>query len=120
MLYFLSSLLIVFLLFLITFFNRRELSAQILVVLLHYGEMPGLQIIDAIKDDFGYAPGFGSLYPVLRRLERNELIKSRWGEERPEERGGARRKYYRRTGKRSRRENPNTFHARFRSVLLIN
>ena len=99
MLYFLSCLLIVCWILLITFFSRRELKAQILVVLRRYGEMPGLQITITIKHNFGYAPGFGSLYPVLRRLERDGLITSRWGEEQPEERGGARRKYYCRTEK---------------------
>jgi PadR family transcriptional regulator, regulatory protein PadR len=42
--------------------------------------------------------GIGTLYPVLHSLEKKGLIESRWGEEEKEERGGARRRYYKLTG----------------------
>lgn len=91
----------VFLLILIGVKRTREIEPEILSVLLRYGEMYGLQILDAIGQDFGTRPGWGILYPGLRQLERRGFVVSRWGEERPEIRGGARRRYYRRTGKRS-------------------
>lgn len=80
--------------------RNKEIELQILSVLLRYGEMYGLQIADTIKQDFGRKPGCFTLYPALRRLERQGFVTYRWGEERPQERGGARRKYYRRTGRR--------------------
>lgn len=42
--------------------------------------------------------GFGSLYPALNRLEKKGLVSWRWGDE-VYESGGARRKYYKATGK---------------------
>ena len=41
----------------------------------------------------GHAGGQGSLYPALKRLERQRLIKSKWGESE----SGRRAKYYRLT-----------------------
>ncbi len=40
--------------------------------------------------------GVGSLYPALKRMEKEGLIKGRWGDEKTpeEESGGARRRYY--------------------------
>lgn len=80
----------------------RKLESQILTVLLRYGEMYGLQIIDAIEEDFARNAGFGAVYPTLRRLERDGFVITRWGEEQPWERGGERIRYYRLTGKRFR------------------
>lgn len=80
--------------------RTREIEPEILSVLLRYGEMYGLQVTDALQQDFDRKPGWGFLYPALRRLERQGFVTSRWGNERPEVRGGARRKYYRRTDKR--------------------
>lgn len=80
--------------------QNHEIESDILSVLLRRGEMYGLQIADAIEQDFGRKPGWQILYPGIRRLEREGVITARWGEEQAEERGGARRKYYRRTGKR--------------------
>ncbi|MGD1853186.1 MAG: PadR family transcriptional regulator [Leptolyngbyaceae cyanobacterium] len=37
--------------------------------------------------------GVGSLYPALKRMEKQGLLKSRWGDEQ-EVSGGARRRYY--------------------------
>ena len=36
----------------------------------------------------------GSLYPTLHRMEKKGYVNSEWGEDKPEERCGARRKYY--------------------------
>lgn len=40
--------------------------------------------------------GVGSLYPALKRMEKEGLIQGRWGDEKDpeEESGGARRRYY--------------------------
>jgi PadR family transcriptional regulator, regulatory protein PadR len=39
--------------------------------------------------------GIGSLYPAFKRLEQQDLVTARWGEEAPgEESDGARRRYY--------------------------
>lgn len=78
--------------------NYYIVKVQIMAVLLRYGEMYGLQIADAIEQDFGKKVGSGLLYPSLRRLERKGFISSRWSETRLEERGDARIRYYRRTG----------------------
>lgn len=86
--------------------RNREIEPEILSVLLRYGEMYGLQIADTIEQDFGKKPGWGILYPGLRRLERQGIVTSRWSDERPEDRGRARRKYYyRTTGKRTELKN---------------
>ena len=63
-------------------------------------EMYGLQIIEIIKEasEGRYKISFGTLYPALHRLDKIGLVDSRWGEEKPEERGGARRKYYKING----------------------
>ena len=79
--------------------NSSIVKEQIMVVLLRYGEMYGLQIADALKQDFGKKVGPGLLYPSFRQLEREGFVSSRWGETRLEERGNARIRYYRHTGK---------------------
>jgi len=59
-------------------------------------ELYGLQIIDAFRDasEGHRSIGVGSLYPTLSRLEEKGLILS-WMEARPEDdKGGARRKYF--------------------------
>ena len=65
----------------------RDAAEQILAVLLRYGEMYGLQIIEKIEQDYGRAPGPGLVYPTLRQLEREGLVSTRWCEERLEKRG---------------------------------
>lgn len=70
-------------------------EAHILQVL-HQKELYSLEIADAINQD---KMGFASLYPALHSLERKNLIESRWGDETPEKRGGARRRYYKLTKK---------------------
>jgi PadR family transcriptional regulator PadR len=67
------------------------------VTVLSTRELYGLEIIKAIEEVTAGKRriGFGSLYPTLHQLEKRGLVKSRWGEDTPKERGGARRKYYR-------------------------
>lgn len=73
-----------------------DLEEIILSVLSGRGELYGLQICKIIEtgSDGRLQVGFGSLYPALRRLESRKFVTSHWGEETPEERGGARRRYY--------------------------
>lgn len=58
--------------------------------------MYGLEVLEAIKTASGGAYGVlvGSLYPALHKLERKGFVSARWGDDRPRERGGARRRYY--------------------------
>ncbi len=62
-------------------------------------ERYSLQIQKAIEEATGRQCrlGVGVLYPVLHKLENKGLIQSRWGDERRDERGGARRRYYKLT-----------------------
>jgi PadR family transcriptional regulator PadR len=58
-------------------------------------EMYGLEIIRKISEvSEKHLVSFGSLYPALKRLEDKGLLESRWGDETPDDRGGARRRYY--------------------------
>jgi DNA-binding PadR family transcriptional regulator len=65
-----------------------------------YRERYGLEIIEAVKEASKgkIKLGFGSLYPTLHKLEEKGFLEARWGDETPEERGGARRRYYGITG----------------------
>ena len=75
---------------------RRELvaaSAEPLILsLLSRGESYGYAVIQEVKARSGGKLQWtdGMLYPVLHRMERRGLIKSRWGESET----GRRRKYY--------------------------
>jgi PadR family transcriptional regulator PadR len=75
---------------------RKELvaaSAEPLILsLLAQGESYGYAIIQEVKERSGGKMNWtdGMLYPVLHRLERRGLIKSRWGESET----GRKRKYY--------------------------
>jgi len=64
-------------------------------------EMYGLEILDALEHGSGgkLQLSTGTLYPTLRRLENKGFVETRWGDEILEERGGARRKYYKITPK---------------------
>ncbi len=75
------------------------LEEDLLTVLLGK-ECYGLQIMKAMNEaSKGKREiGFGSLYPTLHRLEKKGLVKTRWGDEKDSESGGARRKYYQVTG----------------------
>jgi PadR family transcriptional regulator, regulatory protein PadR len=58
----------------------------------------GLEIMDELNLDLSQNLGLWRLYPILNRLEKEDLICSEWGEE-VEDSGGARRKYYRITSR---------------------
>ena len=62
-------------------------------------ELYGLQIPQAMQQasEGQRTLGIGSLYPTLHKLEKKGLVKSYWGDDRPTERGGARRRYYKLT-----------------------
>jgi PadR family transcriptional regulator, regulatory protein PadR len=80
--------------------NISQLEEEILTVLLGR-ELYGMQIIQAFKEASSGAKtiGPGSLYPTLSKLEDKELITSREAERPLDEKGGARRKYFRITEK---------------------
>ena len=73
---------------------------ECVLTLLVQSELYGLEIIEAIQEatEGKRRIGFGSLYPTLHKLEKRGLVQARWGEDTPEERQGARRKYYRISG----------------------
>lgn len=64
---------------------------------LYNKELSGLQIVESIADTNGKSLDIGLFYPVFQKLEERGLIKSRWGTERSNDRGGARKRYYRLT-----------------------
>lgn len=73
---------------------------EIVLLALCNKELYGLQIPQAMAEASGgqRQMGVGTLYPTLHSLEKKGLIESRWGDETREERGGARRRYYKLTG----------------------
>jgi PadR family transcriptional regulator, regulatory protein PadR len=73
---------------------------EIILTLLVRRELYGLELMKAIEEasEGKLRMKFGSLYPTLHRLEKKGFVTSRWGDDRPEERGGARRRYYTATG----------------------
>lgn len=76
-------------------FDLSALEENIITVL-NYHQLYGLQIIKAIEQASGGKRklGIGSLYPTLHRLEKKGFVISQWGDDHPQVRGGARRKYY--------------------------
>jgi DNA-binding PadR family transcriptional regulator len=72
-------------------FDLSALEEDIMTVL-DFHELYGLQIIKAIEEASGGKRrlGVGSVYPTLHRLEKKGFVTSKWGDDRPEERGGAR------------------------------
>jgi PadR family transcriptional regulator, regulatory protein PadR len=72
---------------------------ELVMLALHNKELYGLQIPQAMEEASGgkRQMGVGTLYPVLHSLEKKGLIEARWGDEGREERGGARRRYYKLT-----------------------
>ena len=75
---------------------RLSALEEDLLTLLLGRELYGLEVIQAMKtaSDGQRAIGVGSLYPTLHKMEKKGLVRSWWGEETPEERGHARRRYY--------------------------
>ncbi len=73
---------------------------EYVLILLTQRELYGLEIIEALQTvtEGRRRIGFGSLYPTLHKLEKRGLVQARWGEDTPQERQGARRKYYCITG----------------------
>lgn len=69
-------------------------SIDILIIsLIVKRDMYGYEIAKTIKEKSNnlYEMGEGTLYSALKRLEKNEVLESYWGESD----GGGRRKYYR-------------------------
>jgi PadR family transcriptional regulator PadR len=77
-----------------------SLQEEIIMTLLVSRELYGLELMKAIEEatEGKLRIKFGSLYPTLHRLEKKGFVTSHWGDDTPEERGGARRKYYQVTG----------------------
>ncbi len=73
---------------------------DLILLALYNKELYGLQIPQAIEEASGGQRKMqvGTLYPVLHSLEKKGLVESRWGDEGRDERGGARRRYYKLTG----------------------
>lgn len=82
-----------------TFYKLSALEEDILTIL-SFHKLYGLQIREVLKKSYEGSRniGDGLLYPTLHRMENKNYIESEWGEDRPEERNGARRKYYKITG----------------------
>nr|WP_290224285.1 PadR family transcriptional regulator [Trichocoleus desertorum] len=82
--------------------SELDLSAleELIMTALLNQELYGLQMVQAIEEASNGRRklAVGSLYPTLHRLEKKGFISSRWGDDRPEERAGARRRYYQLTG----------------------
>ena len=73
-----------------------ELHKIIMQALLQ-NDLYSLEIVKAIKEISDRRVEVGSLYPMLHKLEKMGYIASYWGKDRPVERNGERRKYYRLT-----------------------
>ena len=69
---------------------------EMILMVLAGRKLYGLEIIKGVEEgsEGKRKIGFGSLYPTLHKLEGKGLLRSEWGEEAPEVRGGARRRYY--------------------------
>lgn len=78
---------------------RLTPNQEIILTALRLRTRYGLEILQAIEQSGGKQIGFNSLYPNLKKLEQKGFVKSEWGDEPPEAHTGARRKYYRITGK---------------------
>ncbi len=79
----------------------KELTSteELIMTAISKQDLYGLQIAKAIKEVSGGSKKMkvGFLYPKLHNLEKKKYVKSYWGDQRPEERKGARRKYYKLT-----------------------
>lgn len=76
-------------------------TEELVLLALYPGkELYGLQIPQAMSDASDGRRQFkiGSLYPALHALEKKGLLESKWGDDTPDNRGGARRRYYKLTG----------------------
>ena len=70
---------------------------HILAIIINGGRKYGLEILEELKKHKVHV-SLGSIYSFLRRLEKNDLIVSEWGEKSEiPQRGGHRRKYFKTT-----------------------
>ena len=75
-----------------------ELEAAVLYSVIHCGDDAyGVSIFDTIKGRTGNDVAMGAIYATLDRLEKKELVRSRWSEPGPA-RGGRRKKLFEITG----------------------
>ena len=81
------------------FLRLNDIQAQILEFLLGQDENYGLEVMKALNEGLEKydlpAISYGKFYPNLKKLDKEGLLDSRWGEEVS---GGARRRYYRING----------------------
>ena len=75
---------------------KTNSNEELVLLCLENRELYGLQITQAIEEASNGTKKIriGSLYPTLHKLEKKGLVQSRWGDDKPEERSGARRRYY--------------------------
>ena len=73
-------------------------NQEVILSALRFRNRYGLEIMEAIEKSGGKSIRFNSLYPNLKKLEKKGFVKSKWGDEAPEQHTGARRKYYQITG----------------------
>ena len=68
---------------------------------LFHEDLSALQIVDAVAKATGNRTqiSLGSIYTQLNRLEKLGLVRGKYGTEKPPERGGRPRRYYRLTAK---------------------
>ncbi|WP_394693278.1 PadR family transcriptional regulator [Hyphobacterium sp.] len=71
---------------------RKGAAELAVLAYLRRHEAYGLEILNALSRGSSFEVSEGSIYPLLKRLEKADKIISRWVEA---EDGGARRKYYR-------------------------
>lgn len=76
-------------------FKLSALEEDVLTILFQ-DKFYGLQLRQTLEKAYEgkRSIGEGSLYPTLHRMEKKGYVESEWGEDKPEERCGARRKYY--------------------------
>ena len=79
--------------------DKVSLREELILLTLTKRELYGLEIVRAIKEaSYGTQNiRVGTLYPTLHNLEQKGFVISRWGDDKPDERGRARRQYYRLT-----------------------
>jgi PadR family transcriptional regulator, regulatory protein PadR len=74
-------------------------NEELVMIALADRELYGLDIAKAISEASQGTRSLrcGSLYPLVHGLERKNFVVARWGDEELNERGGARRRYYKAT-----------------------
>lgn len=70
---------------------RKGVVELMILSLVEREEMYGYAIVRELKERGGLVAGEGTVYPVLRRLEADELVTAEWSDEGP----AGPRKYYR-------------------------